>query len=191
MTRNPMSQEGASRNLRAVWFPAAAVLGVMVASKILYNLPWPDFALTLHKPATFHFGITLNLAIAFGPSVIYPLGRFRGVLPRACILASLLTPVIWIIWETINFSACFSLGESLYYSLNPLFLTTLTFMALQMGLWETVYRFRRRKTEGLALVVRPVLAVLVSLGLFYVFALWEMGQNWFYFYQSGYKALFS
>lgn len=172
------------------WMAGAAVLVMMAAAKVLYNLPWPEMAPSLHQPAAFIFGLLLNFSIVFGPSVVYPLGRFRGAAPRICIMASLLTPVAWNIWEIIRVTAYFSVVESLYYGLNSLFLGALAFAAAQMGFWETVYRVRRKESREKPRTAGPILTVLAGLGLVYFFCFWAMGQHWFYLYQAVYKALF-
>ncbi|MBS3759340.1 MAG: hypothetical protein KGY61_11830 [Desulfobacterales bacterium] len=181
---------GSKRRQFGCWIAGAAVLLMMAAAKVLYNMPWPELAPALHQPAAFIFALLLNVSIVFGPSVIYPLGRFRGAAPRICIMACLLTPVVWNIWEIIRVTAYFSVAESLYYGLNPLFLGALAFTAAQMGFWEAVYRVRRKEPGEKAHAAGPIFIVLASLALVYVFCFWAMGQHWFYLYQAGYKALF-
>jgi len=190
MTAVAVSKAAEPRRRLNAWIPAAGVLAIMAASKVIYNLPWPELSPVVHQPAAFISAITLNLAIVLGPSVIYLMGRFRGAGQVACIKACLITPVAWNIWEIFRVTAYFSVAESLYYGLNSLFLGALAAAAFQMGLWEAVYRLRRRGEEGRVRLSGPVLAAVTGLILVFIFDFWAMGQNWFYFYQAGYKALF-
>ncbi len=173
-----------------VWVLAGLVLLLMAAAKIVYNLPWPDSAPALHQPATFISALLLNAAIVFGPSLIYPVGRFRGAGKGICITASLLTPVAWNIWEIMRVFAFFSPGESLYYGLNSLFLGAVAFAVFQMGVWEAIFRVRSKDLKQKLGLAGPILAALAGLGLVYVFILWALGQPWFYLYGRVYKAIF-
>ncbi len=178
-------------NTRApVWVSAGFVLLLMVAGKIVYNLPWPDLAPALHQPVTFISAVVLNAAIVFGPSLIYPMGRFSGARKGVCITASLLTPAAWNIWEILRVSAFFSPGESLYYGLNSLFLGALAFGVFQMGVWEAIYRIRSNNRKQKPRLLGPVLAASAGLALVCVFIVWALGQPWFYLYGRVYKAIF-
>ncbi len=190
MNTRASSQKPDMTGTRSALMPAFAALLLMAAGKILYNLPWHDMTPSIHKPAAFISGLVLFIAITLAPSAVYPLGRFRGAAARTCIMACLITPLVWNIWEIIRVTAFFSPAESLYYGLNPLFLGTLAFAAFQAGLWESVYRLRVKRPGKKTQLAGPMLSALAGLGLLYVFCFWAMGQPWFYLYQEGYKALF-
>ncbi|MCJ7685822.1 MAG: hypothetical protein MUO68_16190, partial [Desulfobacteraceae bacterium] len=98
-------------------FPVLIVLAVMCFSKIFYNVSWKIDSPQIHWLVAFISGLTLNLSITFGASVVYPLAYFNGARPVERIIACLITPLVWNGWEIIRVTEFFTLGESLYYGL--------------------------------------------------------------------------
>jgi len=162
----------------------------MAAGKVLYNLPWFNLWPPVHQPLVFISAVALCLSLAFGPSLVYPRSRSRGAPPAFSAAAALLTPVVWDIWEMVRVSRDFSLGVSLYYGLNPMFLGAIAFAVFQMGLWESVYRLRGNEAKGKTGLVGPILTAATGAAAVYVMLFWAMGAHWFYLYGKGYKLLF-
>jgi hypothetical protein len=173
--------------------PAAGLAAVMAGSKVFYNLAWMIPDPTLHRALAFALGLTLNLSLTFGASLLYPLTYYRGASWMERAAACLVTPVLWNLWEITRVTEFFSFGESLYYGLNSLFLGTLAFTVFQMGLWELICRRafnrrgpdRRRVWSG-----APIPAMVLGAAAVFVFNIWGLGAHWFYLYGNLYKIIF-
>jgi hypothetical protein len=126
-----------SRDLRWVLaFVAAAFAGSWIAE-------WaPSWVAGKILPA-------FAIALVFGPSLLYPVLRLRGASSRAAIPAGLLLATVWTALECYRTAQVFSIGEGLYYALNPLMQGFATVLALQIALWEIAVRSIRRSPRAL------------------------------------------
>ncbi|SHJ06801.1 hypothetical protein SAMN02745216_00948 [Desulfatibacillum alkenivorans DSM 16219] len=171
------------------WIAFLWACGFMAACKIMYNIAWYEFAPGMHKPVTFVAGVLLFAVLALAPAIVYPIGRKRGASGPLLVLVSFLTLLIWDAWEVYRVTEFFTIGESLYYGLNSVFIAAVLAGISEMGAWEAYFR-KKEKKEGGPGLMGPVLTALAGLALLYVVMFWNLGQSWFYIYQSGYRALF-
>jgi len=173
--------------------PAMPVLATLLLSWYVYESAWRIDNAAIHQGLAFAAGILLFAAIVFGPLLVYPMANFRGAAISERILACLITPFFWNAKEVVRVAEYFTVAESLYYGLNPLFLGVLAAVLFQIGLAEMACRRRLKKRNELsAPAFSPAAAIAIALGLIavFVFNLWGMGVHWWYVYQEGYKALF-
>ena len=108
-------------------------------------------------------------------------------------MASLFTPITWILKEIVRVTAFFSLGESIYFGLNQLFLLTIVGAFAQMGLCEVICRWRLKSHEQEQVHLFSSTAVaFMLLGIvgIYVLFIWGWGTGFFYIYMKVYKAIF-
>ncbi len=109
------------------------------------------------------------------------------------IIACLITPLVWNLKEMVRVSEFFTLGETLYYGLNTVFLLAVFSALGQMGLCELIccWRLGKRSEEPVKVFSpAPVIAILVGLAALYVCLLWGLGVHFFYIYIEGYRAIF-
>jgi hypothetical protein len=109
------------------------------------------------------------------------------------LLASLLTPVAYIISEMVRVADFFSTGESIYYGFSSMGMFIFFLNTGLLGLSEIVCRLvMRRKTGRPIRVITfwPIVSVIWTLIMTYVLLFWDQGQNYFYIYQEGYIRLF-
>jgi hypothetical protein len=173
--------------------PALPVMIMMLVSWFAYEYAWRIDSAVIHRGLAFAAGILLFAVIAFGPMLVYPMAYFRGAVVGERILACMITPIFWNVKEVVRVTEYFTVGESLYYGLNPLFLGLLAVVLFQIGLAEIICRRRLQKRDKISLLVfRPaaVVAMVVGAAGVFIFNLWGMGVHWFYVYQEGYNALF-
>jgi hypothetical protein len=172
--------------------PGALVLATMGASTIAYNLSWRINNHDIHQAVAFVAGILLFLSIGFGTLLIYPVAFFRGAGVAERILACLATPVVWNLKEMVRVSEFFTLGEALYYGLNPTFILTVIGTFAQMGLCEMLCRRtlrRRGETQVKVVSALPLTFVILGIMALFVMLVWGRGVHGFYLYMEGYKAL--
>lgn len=147
----------------------------------------------LRHAVAFVSGIVLFFSIGLGPLVVYPMAYFRGASPGERIAASLLTQLAWIVKELFRVTEFFTLGETLYYTFNSLFLLTIIGAFALMGICEMACRWRAvRRGESRLKVITPgpVFAAVTGVVAVYVLLIWGVGVHWFYIYMEGYRALF-
>jgi hypothetical protein len=189
---NPMEQKSLSKRFI---LPVAIVLGAMIVTSIIYlHLAWKiDGDNPLRPLVTTVSAWALFISIGFGALYIYPKGFFGGASVAERIIGCLVTPLVWNVKEMVRVSEFFTLGETLYYGLNTVFLLAVFSALGQMGLCELVCRWRLGKRSREPVKVfspAPVIAIFVGLAALYVCLLWGLGVHFFYIYIEGYRAIF-
>ena len=172
--------------------PAAEVLIVMAVSFIVYNISWRIENRFLHDGLAYVFGVIYFSSLAFGTLYVYRQAFFRGAGPAERILCSLINPFIWSTKEVVVLTGIYTLGESLYFYLNPVNVLLYSGVLAQIGLSEILCRRKmKRSGQPVRVVTVPAAAALI-LGLSSVVLMfaWELGVHHFYIFQEGYKALF-
>jgi len=173
-------------------FPALIVLIIAAGAWIGYHLAWRLDNRSLHDTLAQVFGILLFLSVAFGPLVVYPLAYRRGAGGVERVLACLVTPFAWATKDFFRMLAAFTVGESLYFYLNPLNIWLILLLMAEMAFLEIAMRKRSsRRGEDVKAFSIPVLAVGV-LAILLVVALyaWGRGENIFSYYLEVYRMLF-
>lgn len=77
-----------------------------------------------------------------GAAVVYPTMRRRAASIGASVCGALLVPTLWIAKEVVAMRRLYTLGEALFYALNPVALGLLTAAALEMAIAELAIRRR-------------------------------------------------
>ena len=141
--------------------------------------------------ATF-FGTTYFMSIAFGTLYVYTASRIRGAGVAACMLASLVNPLIWMIKEVLRLTESHPFLESLYWFLNPLNIWLLSFVIMEMGLATLMARaiLKQRGEGGRVFTIGPVVTVAASLIFAVSIYAWGEGENVYVFFLEGYRLLF-
>lgn len=175
--------------------PVGIVLATMIVTTIIYfHLAWRMGGDNPIRPVvTTVSSWVLFISIGFGACYIYPTGFFRGASVAERIAACLVTPLVWNLKEMVRVSEFFTLGETLYYGLNTVFLLAVFSALGQMGLCELICRWRLGKRSEEPVKVfspTPVIAIFVGLAALYVCLLWGLGVHFFYIYIEGYRAIF-
>ncbi len=174
-------------------YPTSIVLITWIASTLVYWNSAKVGSASLHYFLADASGIVMFLSIGFGSLLIYPMAYFRGASATERIVASLVTPIIWIIKEEIRVSLYFTLGKTLYYALNQLHVMVILGSLGLMGACEIICRiiFKGRTGEQVKVVTAlPISAMVISLIAFYCSLIWEGGVHWFYFFVRVYRAIF-
>ena len=185
--------EGATGSWRAVIWPTLTVLLAMILGLLVYENTWKLAGPAVHRPIAYLAGVVAFVSIGFGPLLIYPIGRARGVPLGIVIAACFVTPVCWNAKEMVRVLDFFTPAEALWWGLNPAFLLAFAGAWGEMGLCELVHRARRR-TGGTPLRVvtaAPVLGIVFGLVALYALLIWGGGVHTFYLYMEGYRALFT
>ena len=174
--------------------PAGIPLLTLILSWIVYENTWRTDIIWLRQGLSFVSGVVMFMSIGLGPLLVYPMAFSRKAGPAERVAACLITPILWDLKEIIRVTEFFTLGESIYYGFNPLFLGLMAASLFQIGLMETLCRWRKMRGDSTmrSLVWRaPAVAMFLGLAGVFVFLVWGMGVHWFYLYQEGYKVLFS
>ena len=119
-----------------LWLPPATLLVVTGAS-------WWIFNHSSRAVAEAVIGV-YAASLVLGPSVVHPWMRAWGAGGRAAVLGALVVPGAWLVKESYRVTANFSVGEAVYYALNPLAQGLFVAVALQLALWEIVIERRHR-----------------------------------------------
>jgi GNAT superfamily N-acetyltransferase len=143
-------------------FPAAPaiVLAVWAISLALYDLA-PPLVGTI---AIIPYGATLVL----GASFVYPSMRRRGNGVALSTVAATLVPALWMAKECWAMSRMYTVGEALYYALNPIALGLYWAIAVQISVAELLLQRRHRRRwalwsgAGLTLAVAGAATVFVA-----------------------------
>jgi len=177
---------------KRVLYPVAILSAVMSASWIVYNVAWRLDDGTLYRAFATISGTILFLSVTFGTLFIYPTAYFRGASPKERILASLVSPFIWMTKESVRLYISYSLAECLYYYFNPLNIWLLLGVMAQMGLAETFCRWRRAKKGEKVRILSPQALAALFIGLFLVIRLfaWGQGEGAYVVFLSGYRKIF-
>jgi len=163
----------------------------MLVSWLVYNLAWRFENHTLHQVIAFIFGSTLFLSVGFGVFIVYPIMFIRGVTCRSRIIASFLTPLVWMIKESALLYVSFSATECLYYMLNPLNVAITLVVAGQVGLSETVMRLIKEKdSRRLSCVIFPLIVSIIGFSSALGILMWGQGENAYVIFLENYRAIF-
>ena len=177
---------------KRVLYPVAILSAVMSASWIVYNVAWRLDNGTLYRAFAAISGTILFLSVTFGALFIYPTAYFRGASPKERILASLVSPFIWMTKESVRLYISYSFAECLYYYFNPLNIWLLLGVMAQMGLAETFCRWRHAKKGEEVRILSPQALAALFIGLFLVIRLfaWGQGEGAYVVFLSGYRKIF-
>jgi hypothetical protein len=173
------------------FFPVVHLLVVMTVSYLVFKLSRHIESHQLYHILSHVFGLMLFASLGFGTFYVYPAAYFRGATAGEMILASLANPFIWATKEVILLTGIYTLGESIYFYLNPINCLLFSGVAAQMGLCEILCRRKiRKRGETVSVLSLPAVLALV-IGVFSVVLIfaWELGVNHFYIFQEGYKAI--
>jgi len=172
--------------------PVAIVLAVMIGSRIVYfNSCLIDNDVVYQYVAivscVIHF-----FSIGFGALFIYPVTYFNGAGRMERMVACLITPLVWNVFEIYKMSKVFPFLESLYYGLNSLAILTFTMTFALMGISEMVCRYleKRRGGELKIITPAPIISIVTLFIMTYITAIWGNGTHWFYIFMNGYISLF-
>jgi hypothetical protein len=172
--------------------PVLRLFVVMAVSYTVYKLSWRIEQPFLHNWLAHVFGILFFLCLGFGTFYVYRQTYFRGAGPGERILACFTNPLIWVAKEVMVLTGIYTIGESLYFILNPVNILLYSAVVAEIGLASLITRRKARKMGLDVPSSRLPAAAALILGLasvIFPFA-WEMGVNHFYVFQEGFKALF-
>jgi len=168
---------------KRIMVPVGIVLLTMLVTSIIYDQSWKLKDIGPIGLVISISNILLFASIFFGAFFIYPMTFFRGAGTVERVIASFIPLMVWMIKEIIRISAVFSIGESLYFSLNPMFIFLFCFAIFQMGICELIckWRLKKRKGKNIKVLSTPTgklffggtglffLAVILFLPIFYIY----------------------
>ncbi len=177
---------------RRFLLPVSLLFATMSVSWAIYNIAWRIDNRILHQTLAAISGTLLFLSVTFGALFIYPATYFRGASLKERIAACLVNPLIWMTKENLRLYISFSFAESMYYYLNPLNVWLLLGVVAQMGLAETLCRWRaaRRKEETKILSPGALAAFVFGLLMAILFFAWGQGEGAYVIFLSGYRKIF-
>ena len=111
--------------------PVVPVFSTMVVTGAVYRNSRLISNDNLRHAVAAAFAVPYFLSIAFGALIVYPMSFFRGACTGERIVASLVTPAAWTLKEVFRVSAFFTIGESIYFGLNQIFLLSLPSRSLR------------------------------------------------------------
>ncbi len=183
--------QNSSIKKRAV-IPVGIILLITGITSVIYEYSWEfkdnEILYLLSSITT----VLLFLSIFFSVFFIYPITFFRGAGIKERIFFSLIPLLVWMIKEIIRMTTVFSVGESLYFGFNPLFIFLILVTFFQMGISDFLCRvvLKKRSKEPVKIFQKPTAILLfgslVLLFLFLVF-IWKFGI----FYFDTYGKIFS
>jgi hypothetical protein len=178
--------------LRRFFAPVFIVFIIMTVSWSVYNVSWRIDNAVWHHLLAAVSGTSMFLSITFGALLIYPLMFFRGASLPERVIAALINPFIWATKECLRLYASFAFTECLYYYLNPLNIWLLCGILAQLGLAETICRYRLKKMgkDIGVLAIRPCLVFALSLFLVVFLFAWGQGENVYVIFLKGFRHLF-
>jgi hypothetical protein len=136
----------------------------------------------------------MGASIILGTLLIYPLAFFRGAPLRERVIGCLITPTAWILKELVMMPNSYSIGETIYNALNPLYWGTISLTVVEMGICEIACRLAARQKNSLPIrqVVSagPVITLLAGIGALYIFNAWGDRVGFWYVHQALYQYLF-
>jgi len=172
--------------------PVGIVLAVVLFTSLAYEVSWKygdsQFLYSLFPLVA----VLMFISIFFPSFFIYPYTYFKGARPWERIIASFIPLGVWMGKEILRIGSVFSLGESLYFGLNPIFIMLILFTFLQMGLCDPICRWRHKKRspEKMKIFSRfTVILLFGSLLALFLDLAFALKIGFFYFEQ--YKNLFT
>ncbi len=173
-------------------YPAGAVFVLMLVSWAGYFGSRRIENAALHQALAMVFGTTYFLSIALGTLYVYTVTYLRGATLRGRILASTVTPFIWMTKESLALLVSYGPLQCLYYYLNPLNFWLVCFMTFEMGIATLAVRWvLRRRGEPVRVFSGSAFAtVLVSLALVVAAFAWGKGENLYTIFLAGFRFFF-
>jgi hypothetical protein len=177
--------------IRRIVVPAAVPLGLMIISINVYDVTGAIRNSLLQGIAVYVSALLMFATIWLGPLFVNTLAFFRGAGFTERLLASFITPLVWIAKTYAHFIGIYSFGELVFLSLHPLILGNIGVNLLCVGISELICRHQwRRRGGNIPLLALPNTAALVA-GLVITFAgLWNGGHTYYYYYMDVYSWLF-
>jgi hypothetical protein len=174
-------------------FPMLTLLLLMICSWIIYNLAWRLDNHLIHHVLALVSGTLLFLCVAFGAAIIYPLAYFRGASLKERIIASSITPFIWMTKECARLYISFSLPECLYYYFNALNIWLICALGMEMAAAEMICRWTlRRRGEKVRVFGLSAVAVAgLSLAVFLLMFMMGQGETFYARYLELYRFFFN
>lgn len=163
-------------NQRASFFkrlgiPVGIVLAVVLVTSLIYEISWQFKNSQLLYSIFSVLFVLMFVSIFFPAFFIYPYTYFKGATPLERIIASFIPLFMWMGKEILRISSVFSVGESLYFGLNPIFILLLLFTLFQMALCQPFCRWRHKKRSAIKMRIFSRLTVALLLGSFAVLLL--------------------
>ena len=189
MSANPIHKQNAVKRLV---IPIGTILLITLVTSIVYEHSWKLKDHAVLFKLTSYTTLLLFISIFFSPIYIYTVTFFKGAGLGERIAASLVPPVVWMVKEMIRIYTVFTLGESLYFGLNPMFIFLILFTFLQMGLSDLFchWRLKRQAVATVKIFSAPTLALLggsILLLILFITFLLQIGMLYF----DAYKGLFT
>ncbi|MCP4686831.1 MAG: hypothetical protein GY859_02210 [Desulfobacterales bacterium] len=144
--------------------PVAVVLLVLALTTFLIADGW-RFGLSETWDRSYTVSTVLRIAVMlYAVYLIYPIAFWGGAGRKERVLASFTPHFVWTINEFVELVSVYSVGEALYFILNPGFLFFVVRTFFQIGLCDVVCRWilRKRWDTGHSLSNRQAGALLVG-----------------------------
>jgi len=173
-------------------YPVLCVFAVMAVSWAGYFGSRALDSALLHQLLAKIFGTSYFLSVAFGTLYVYTVSYIRGAPIGERILASLVTPFIWMTKECIKLFTSYNVLQCLYYYLNPLNFWLLCFMVFEMGLSSMIARkILKSRGDPVKVVTMGSLAtVIVSISVVIAAYAWGKGENLYVIFLAGFRVFF-
>ncbi len=177
--------------LSRVAFPVLTVAGIAFASGFIYFASGGMERSMLHTVTASLSGLAYFLAISFGPLYVFAATRLRGSSIPESVLASSVTPFLWMTKEVLVLTGSHPFIECLYWYLNPLNIWLALLMVAEFGAAALIVR-SKKKRMGVVVgsVLVPVAVIAGSLTIFALMYAWGKGENLYVIFLEGYRALF-
>ncbi len=178
--------------IRRSVFPVVLVLAIAIISFFGYSGSRSIENDKIRAVVALIFGTTYFISIALGPFYVYTLGYIKGSLLKERILASSLTPFLWMTKEVLRLTHSHPFLESLYWYLSPLHLWLIMLMGLEMGAATLIARkiLKNRGDTKIVITLAPLIVMGVSLFLVIGAYAWGKGENLYVMFLEGYRILF-
>jgi len=146
---------------------------------------------TLHQVVAAVTGTLYFVAIAFGTLYVFTSSQMRGATLGESILASFITPFIWMTKEVLVLLESHPFIECLYWYVSPLHIWLVIFMAIEMGAASLFVRKKKMKRgEEAGGKMMPILVVTGGLVIFVLMYAWGKGENLYVIFLEGYRLFF-
>lgn len=174
-----------------VAFPVLIVAGIAFVSGIIYFTSGEMERSMLHTVIASLSGLAYFLAISFGPLYVFAATRLRGSSIPESVLASSVTPFLWMTKEVLVLTGSHPFLECLYWYLNPLNIWLAILMVAEFGAAALIVRSKKKRTGAVAgSLLAPVALIAGSLTVFALMYAWGRGENLYVIFLEGYRVLF-
>lgn len=171
--------------------PVVKLLLITGGSFAVYTLAISLKPSAVRNVLCYIFGLTFFISLVFGAVYVYIAASRRGARTGEKIIAGLVGPFLWSTKEVLVVSSIYSLGEGIYYYLNPVNFLLFSLVLAEMGVAEVMCRrLEKTRPEGQSSPLPAILAMVLGLGSIAFMFAWELGVHHFYIFQQGYKAFF-